>query len=299
VLELQPGNTEALAIKKQVEDVLAQLDAAASEARAAVQKGELEKASRALAQVLAIDPQHPVAAELSKRLDNSFRGQVDEARQAMKRSQAAADGAHASTQHSFSHALEAAQDAEALLAKGEFTMATQKFLNARDDFERARRAAMEKKAPPSSAPLASASGRPLPVPTPHGGGATPLPGASPAPVPASAAPVASGVDEKPAVLAVIADYARAIEQKDLGLYRRVWPTLSSGEEKKLKAAFGAVQDHKVVIRIESVQVDASGTHATVRMGRNDTVKGKPIGTRSQTVSLVKQGGTWTISAIGQ
>jgi serine/threonine-protein kinase len=66
VLQLEPGNAQAVAVQKQVQDILGQLAQAANDARAAVKTGNLESASAALERVMAIDPQHPVAAELSK-----------------------------------------------------------------------------------------------------------------------------------------------------------------------------------------------------------------------------------------
>jgi hypothetical protein len=244
---------------------------------------------------MTIDPQHPVAAELSKQLDGRFRSQADQARQAMKRSLDGAEQARASTQRSFSDALTAAGQAESLFGKGEFTLAAQKFLDARDNFERARRAALEKQAPPSAAPAALPTLRPAPSPTAYA--AVPAPAASTGPVAPSAAPSAPAADERSAVLRVIADYERAIEDKDLALYRRLWPTLSGAQEKNLKNAFEATQHQDVRITLGPVEV--KGTAATVRLTRNDLINGKAVASIKQTVSLVKQGDVWTIRSIGQ
>jgi tetratricopeptide (TPR) repeat protein len=278
-----------------VQGTLQQLDQAANDARTAVRAGNLEAASAALERVLAIDPQHPVAAELSKQLDSRFRTQADVARAAMKRSLDAADQARASTQKSFGDALTAAGEAESLFGKGEFTLAAQKFFDARDNFERARRLALEKQAPPPSTaagPLPTQ--RPGPQPTPRAGQPSPAPTA--VAVAPSAAPNLP-TDDRSAVLRLIADYERAIESKDLGLYRRLWPTLSGAQEKSLKNAFDATQQQDV--RITLGAVDVKGTQATVRLTRNDVINGKPVAPIKQTVSLVKQGEVWTIRSIGQ
>ncbi len=294
VLQLEPGNAEALAVQKQVRGILQQLDEAANQARAAVKAGNLEEASRALERVLAIDPQHPVAAELSKQLDSRFRIQADQARQAMKRSLDAAEQAQASTQKSFGAAQAGAGEAEALFEKGEFTLAAQKFFDSRDNFERARRSALEKQAPPTAAPGPLPSGRPTPLPTSHAASPTPAPSTVPLP---SAGPSAPPGDDRAAVLRVIYDYERAIESKDLALYRRLWPSLSGAQEKSLKSAFEATQQQDV--RITLGAVDLKGEKATVRLTRNDVINGKPVASIKQTVNLVKQGEVWTIRSIGQ
>jgi len=257
--------------------------------------GDLEKASRALERVMSIDPQHPVAAELSKQLDGRFRSQADQAREAMKRSLETADQARASTQKSFSDALTAAGEAEGLFTRGEFTLAAQKFLDSRDNFERARRAALQKQAPPSAAPVALPSGRPAPLPS--GQAAAPTPGPSTGPLPNAAPSALPGGDARAAVLQVIADYERAIESKDFGIYKRIWPTLSGAQERNLKSAFATTQ--KQDVRITLGEVEVKGTQATVHLTRKDVVNGKAVGQIRQTVNLVKQGEVWTIRSIGQ
>ncbi|HET8647474.1 MAG TPA: hypothetical protein VFO85_18395, partial [Vicinamibacteria bacterium] len=155
----------------------------------------------------------------------------------------------------------------------------------------ARRAALEKQAPPPTLPpVQVASARPGP-----GGavaaGPTPLPTALPS------APPAAAVDERAAVLRVIADYERAIESKDLGLYRRVWPSLTAAQEKSLRTAFEATQQQDV--RITLGPIDIRGGEATVRLARNDLINGQAVSQIRQTVTLVKQGEVWTIRSIGQ
>lgn len=295
VLELDPANAEARRIQERVQAIFAQLEEGATQARAAVKAGDLETASAALQRVIAIDPQHPVASELARQLDSRFREQADEARRAMKRSQALAEQARAESQRGFVEAVASGREAEVLFARAEFTGAAQKFLDSRDNFERARRAALEKQVAPSMAPAPFVTARPATAPPMQAAG--PTPAAAPGALPAAAAARAPSGDEHAAVLRVIADYERAIEGKDLGLYRRIWPTLSRAEEKKLQAAFQMVQDHDVRIRVDSVKVE--GGRATVKLARNDTMKGKPVGAVTQTVNLVKQGEAWTISTIGQ
>ena len=310
VLELEPGNQGALEVKAQVATVLRDLEAAAAEAREAVKAGQLDVAKKALAKVMSIDAQHPVAAELSKELDSSFRDQVDEARQAMKRSQQEAEGAQASTQKSFEKAQAAGQEAEALFGRGEFTMATSRFLNARDEFDRARKAALQKTAQdkqaqavppvlpslrpslaPSTAPSSAHSSAPV-QPSAPPSAAPPVPQPS-----ASAAAIPPPSDDQP-VRRVIADYERAIETKDIGLYKRIWPTISPAQEKALMSAFNNNKS-KQDVQIKLLGVEMGAREATVRLQRTDVVDGKPIKPFNQTVTLVRQGDSWAIKSIGQ
>jgi tetratricopeptide (TPR) repeat protein len=301
VLELDPANADARAVKEQVAAVLKELEAAAKEAREAVQAGNLDVAKRALAKVMSIDSQHPVAAELSKQLDSSFRDQVDEARQAMKRSQAAAESAQAGNQHAFEHATASGQEAEELLTHGEFTMATQRFLSARDDFERARKAALEKVAqisvpPPSlrptTAPPSAHPATPGPQPT-----AAPTAPPTPIPLPSGPAGGTPGADDVAARRA-LADYERAIESHDLAQWKRIWPSLSGAQEKQIVASFATAARQDVQIRLLG-PVEIKGNEARVKISRGDLVDGKPISPFNQTITLARQGDGWVIKSIGK
>ena len=91
---------------------------------------------------------------------------------------------------------------------------------------------------------------------------------------------------------VIAEYGRALQNKDLALFRSIKPNLSGSEEDKLRASFANIKDWQVHISINSVEID--GNVATVRAARNDTVNGKPVSLR-QTFRLAKGASGWTIT----
>jgi hypothetical protein len=293
--ELDPRHPDALRIQEEVKAVLGQVEEAANRARAAVKGGDLEAASKELAHVISIDPQHPVAKELSGQLDSRFSERAQDARKEMQRSLAAADELRASGHRGYPQAVGAAEEAEKLFQRREFTLSAQKFLDAKAGFDRARQAALEAQRP-SPTPRPYVTPRPAPSPTAYAG-PTPAP-PIPSPPPPSAAPVPSTADAEAAVRRVIAAYEQAIENKDLGLYRTIKPTLSKAEEKRLKDAFAAGQSQDVRITIESVVVDTSGASATARLARNDLIGGKAIPPIKQTVKLVKQGEAWVIKEIG-
>ena len=163
ILVADPGNAAAREIRSQAQAKLAELEVAAKEARAAFQAGDPDGASQKLARVMAIDPSHPVVGELSAALDRQFRGQVEEARLAARKTRGDAEKAKAQSYDGFAAADRGVAEGERLLQGNQFVQATQKFLEARDGFARARRAAeaaeaaaLKAAAAPSAAPSLAA-----------------------------------------------------------------------------------------------------------------------------------------------
>jgi tetratricopeptide (TPR) repeat protein len=305
-LRLDPERSEAKTVLDRANEALAQLDAAANEAQAAFDGGDMERSSRALARVLALDPRHPVVDRLSKELNSRFRFQAEEARRLMAEGRRDAERSRASDQPRFAQAAALVREADAAFANGEFAVATQKFLESRNGFEHARRTAeaiAQRTPPPPPPTLAAATVAPpptqplitLPAQTPPP--ATLPPATLPPPtLPASAAPSLAPSDE-PAVRRLIEQYGDAIERKDLALFRSVKPSLSSEEEKRLRDAFKAIQSQQVNITITSVRIE--GTQATVRVSRQDTINGKPVPQVQQVFRLAKGPAGWAIQSIGQ
>jgi hypothetical protein len=95
---------------------------------------------------------------------------------------------------------------------------------------------------------------------------------------------------------VVDEYARAIQSKDLELFRAVKPNLSAEEEKRLRAVFKQYKSYKVSATVTSIQLDAP--LARVRISRQDTIDGKPF-TLQQLLTMVKGPDGWTIREIGQ
>jgi tetratricopeptide (TPR) repeat protein len=140
-LQLDPRNAEVRRLLDDARKKQTDLDAAATEARTAFDAGETDKAAAALARVNEMNPNHPVAKELLPRLNKFFRSQADEARKAMERSREQAQRAGAQTVETFAAAGGLVRDAEAHLRNQEFGEAYRGFLESRDAFDRARRAA--------------------------------------------------------------------------------------------------------------------------------------------------------------
>jgi hypothetical protein len=99
---------------------------------------------------------------------------------------------------------------------------------------------------------------------------------------------------------IIRTYERAIETKNVDLFRSVWPGLSAAEEARLRDSFRQIDSQQVDITIEELRVD--GRAATVRIMRRDTVvSGGRRQTESsrQTLRLAKSASGWVITEIGR
>ena len=115
-----------------------------SEAQALLDAGQREQAAQAVAAALTLDPSHALGVELAGQLNSQFRSQAEGARADMNQSRVAAQAAGADTadtEDEFAQGEQLAREAQAQLQQEQFTLATQRFLEARDVFGRARRAA--------------------------------------------------------------------------------------------------------------------------------------------------------------
>jgi serine/threonine-protein kinase len=140
--DLDPANAEARQILSRVQETLASTEAAAQEAKAAfLERGDLEAASQALGRVLAVDPRHPVAAELGSALNQRFQTRAQEAKRAAVAARREAERAKVTGTSSFLAADRLLKEADGLLQKEGFAVATQRFLEAADAFGRAGRSA--------------------------------------------------------------------------------------------------------------------------------------------------------------
>ena len=92
------------------------------------------------------------------------------------------------------------------------------------------------------------------------------------------------------------DYARAIQARDIELFRVVKPNLSADEEKRLRAIFKQYKSYKVGITISSIRIE--GSEAKVRVSRQDTIDGNPF-VLQQMLTMTRGSNGWTIREIGQ
>jgi hypothetical protein len=114
------------------------------------------------------------------------------------------------------------------------------------------------------------------VPAPEATATVPPP--RPATQAPSPAPQENPVEtDEAAIRRLLRSYERAIETKDLTLYRTIRPGLTATEETVLRRSFQQVASQEVDITVQGLTVD--GNAATARVSRQDTLV---IGGRRQT-----------------
>ena len=298
-LRIDPASAEAKSIRAKAETALAMIDVAVREARAAAQAGDTEKATQAVTRVLALAPDHPVAAELAAQLNSKFQSRAEDALRQMKTAGEAAQRANGSTQREFADATRLGRQAEEAFGQKKFTEATQKALEAKKTFEMARASAVASASKPATAVAAATPPPPVATLGPAPPTVTQPIVAATAPPPVATTPVTlpAAVSDDTLVRRLISEFARAIEEKDVALYKTLRPTLSADDERKLKTAFENVRSQNVNLAIDSVKLD--GASAVVRVTRTGKVNGETVPASKQVFRLAKSAAGWTIQDIGQ
>jgi predicted Ser/Thr protein kinase len=131
---------QAQQILKDARAKLTEIESAATEADDAFKGGDMEKALAALSKLMELDPKHPVATSLSGQLNKFFKTRAEDAKSAMVKSRGDADSSQAASNDDYQKAMGLAKDANDALGRSEYAVATKGFLEARDAFDRARRA---------------------------------------------------------------------------------------------------------------------------------------------------------------
>ncbi len=172
-LTLQPGNPEALGIREQAEGALREIEASVAATREAMARGDSAQASTALDRVMMLDPKNPIVAEVSSKLNASFSARATAAKLDMEKARSLAEAKEGAAQDAaFAEGEKFSATAASSLADRQFTVATQTFVQARDAYDRARRAienkekdAAKPKVPPTtgSTPIAIAAATPVPA----------------------------------------------------------------------------------------------------------------------------------------
>jgi serine/threonine protein kinase len=103
--------------------------------------------------------------------------------------------------------------------------------------------------------------------------------------------------DQSAIRAALADYEKALETKNLALFRAVYPNLTVEEEQRLQEAFRRTSRHAVELQVDEIAIQ--GEEATVTVTRTDRVGAyaAPPEPRKQTFRLRKDGSTWVIVEI--
>ncbi|PYR55592.1 MAG: hypothetical protein DMF85_19140 [Acidobacteria bacterium] len=296
VLALDPGHVGAQKIRDQARATLERMDAAIADANRRTAAGDLDGAARALETARAIDPTAPDLSDLSARVDAQMRAR-DAAR--------ATPRGHASPSLSASARrapVDAVQRPERSPARG-----TREPQPATADLSppppATARAETPATTPPPATPIPASP--PPGVPAPRVEPVAPPPTAAAPPPPAATEPKARetppsppAVDDATAIRSVTTLYARAIETKDLTLFRSIKPNLSRDEERRLQEGFRAVTAQRVALTILSI--DVRGTHASVVLRRRDTIQAggqQHTAESQQTLTLARTSTGWVIVEI--
>jgi predicted Ser/Thr protein kinase len=161
-------------------------------------------------------------------------------------------------------------------------------------------AAPAQRVDPAPTPVPSVT-RPPAEPPSAPPSASPAPVVTPGPVDRRELPPANGpsaAEDEASIRQVVATYARAIETKDIALFRSVKPNLSREEQRRIEEGFRAVTRQTVDLTVLSIE--RKGQQAVVAIRRRDTIQ---AGGREQTVesrqtlTMVRAGEDWTISEI--
>ncbi len=114
---------------------------------------------------------------------------------------------------------------------------------------------------------------------------------------ASAFSGAKAEGEEKSVRKVLESYVRAIEGKDIALFREVKPNLSADEERRAKKAFESLESQTIAMTIQSVEVQES--QILVRINRRDTINRSIVSSFPQSFILAKGKDGWSIREIGR
>jgi hypothetical protein len=96
---------------------------------------------------------------------------------------------------------------------------------------------------------------------------------------------------------VLDAYVKAVEAKDLGMFRTVKPNLSEDEERRVRAAFKSIQSQ--VVKMNVLALDIKDGKATVKVSRRDTINGSIVSSFPQTFQLARESAGWLIQDIGR
>lgn len=103
--------------------------------------------------------------------------------------------------------------------------------------------------------------------------------------------------EATSIRKVLEAYVRAVEAKDVQMFRAVKPNLSEEEEKRARMAFKSIQSQ--VVKMNVLALDVKDGKATVKVSRRDTINGSIVSSFPQTFQLAKETAGWMIQEIGR
>jgi hypothetical protein len=286
VLAADPSNAEARRIRDEASATLARFDGAVERSRGRIRARDAAGGARALEEARAIDPTAPAVVDLGLQLNDLIRQAETDARAAASRQRAFPPGA---TEPRDARSPDPGPERPGEKPPPPKPQAPPP----RTDQQLA--------PPPPVTGVPPATPGTLPPALPATPEVTPKTSPPPAskPSPPSPPPTPdrspSADDDAAAIRRLVASYARAIESKDIDLFRRIKPNLSREEERRLSDGFRAVTSQQVTLKVAAIE--PRGDTAVVRVARHDTIlaDGRQRTIDSQQTLTVGRGGSgWVI-----
>jgi serine/threonine protein kinase len=254
VLALTPDNAEARQIRDDAQAMQVRFDEALRAAGEQLSRGDLNGSAQSLDAARRVDPMAPALLDVSSRLAEQLRLREERAAQRSARPPARERGPvpPVPAGREVAAAAPPVQRVEPPIPPPVVPPPIES----------------SPKAPPVSPPPAT------PSPVAPSVERTPAPAAAPSPAAAERTPAER---DDAAIRQLVARYGRAIETKDMALFRAIKPNLSADEERRLQEGFRAVTTQRVNLQI--VSIDHQGDAASVLVQRHDTIR---AGGRDQT-----------------
>jgi serine/threonine protein kinase len=298
VLRIAPDDKDAARIRDVARTMLARFDDAISRADRRLAAGDIEGATSALNAARAIDPAAPAVGQLLTRIAGQLPAGERARREAQPPPRVAAVSppvANAPQPAVAGRANPKPADEPAAAAPSPPPApvappaAVRETPEPRDVPAAAPPTVRATSQPPSAAPAAV-------VPPPAVQAPPPRPETSERREPAASP--ASPESDDAIIRRVLATYARAIETKDLALYRSVKPNMTPDEQRRIEQGFRAVASQQVSMNV--ISIESRGTDALVHVRRRDTIQaaGRQQTTESlPTMTLTRTVSGWVIREI--
>jgi serine/threonine-protein kinase len=269
------------------------------EARAAFDARRYDESLRLIAEALALDPKNRDALALRTQLREQARKDAAAALAAMETSKRSAVAANARelSPVAFGAADDRERAARQLYDRQEFRTATAQLYEAGSLYGKAESAARaEAEVRGAQARAAEAARRTVPPPAakPEPAPTPPPPKQEPAPPPVQTAPA-----PEEAIRAVVQRYVAALEARDMGGLRAIWPGMSGAERSAIQQNFEDARS--IAVRLDNPRVEVSGGTARVTGLRHYTLQTRS-GQRLEseavtTLTLRRAGSAWIIESI--
>jgi hypothetical protein len=307
VLRVAPDDKDATRIRDAARTMLVRFDDAIERAERRLAAGDTEGATSALNAARAIDPAASAVSQLSARIAGLQAGERAQPDARRPKSTAASPPPVASAPPPpvvASRAKPADEPAVAAVsAPPPVTPPATPEPSASRAASSVRETPEPRDVPAVTPPNARAASQPSTAPAPPAVAPSP---AGPASLPRAesserretGAGSVSPESDDTVIRRVVATYARAIETKDLALFRSVKPNLTPDEQRRIEQAFRAVASQQVSMSVTSIE--PRGSEALVHVRRRDTIQagGRQQTTESlQTMTLTRTASGWVIREI--